>query len=63
MQQFADLRFLVLGNLGPMRWCGLERTYVLPERYVPGPVQLLLPVQVDAAVAEFSEQTPLARVL
>jgi len=30
-----------------MRWCWLERTYVLPERHMRAAVQLLLPVQVD----------------
>lgn len=47
VRQFADLLLLVLGHLGSMRWCWLERTYVLPERHMRAPVQLLLPVQVD----------------
>jgi hypothetical protein len=47
-ERFTDFRLLVRRYLGPMRRCRPQRTYVLPERHMRVPVQLLLAVQVDS---------------
>ena len=47
-ERFTDFRLLVRRYLGPMRRCRSQRTYVLPERHMRVPVQLLLAVQVDS---------------
>ena len=46
--RLTDFRLLVRRYLGPMRRCRPQRTYVLPERHLRVPVQLLLAVQVDS---------------
>jgi hypothetical protein len=46
--RLTDFRLLVRRYLGSMRRCRPQRTYVLPERHLRVPVQLLLAVQVDS---------------